>query len=241
VYPHIVPEMAGWFPDPERPGVLRWWDGVAWTPHRQELPPPPSVGVPEPAVETALPQQQPLPLAPRASSPTRLAEIARARPGTRVPRESGMNAYLPGGDGNALAAEPGDLLEGEGRLDSPMTGEIWFMALLPLLALAAILALLRLGAFESTWYLGWLTVGLLLLVSAATAVMDRTTLRSRQLARRVPALLGFLPPLYLVARAAVVSSSSVLPLIVWLVCAGTATGCLLTVAPWVFSVPLHLL
>ncbi|MFT3851620.1 MAG: DUF2510 domain-containing protein [Ilumatobacteraceae bacterium] len=29
----------GWFPDPQNPAMLRWWDGRVWTEHRQ--PPPP--------------------------------------------------------------------------------------------------------------------------------------------------------------------------------------------------------
>ncbi|MGC4243506.1 MAG: DUF2510 domain-containing protein [Herbaspirillum sp.] len=29
----------GWFPDPQNPATLRWWDGRVWTEHRQ--PPPP--------------------------------------------------------------------------------------------------------------------------------------------------------------------------------------------------------
>lgn len=26
---------ANWYPDPQSPGILRYWDGVRWTDHRQ--------------------------------------------------------------------------------------------------------------------------------------------------------------------------------------------------------------
>src|SRR4051794_8616226 len=38
---------AGWYPDPEHPDALRWWDGSAWTQHRAPLPQRP-LGAPRP-------------------------------------------------------------------------------------------------------------------------------------------------------------------------------------------------
>lgn len=30
----------GWYPDPQQPAMLRWWDGRVWTAHRQPPQPP---------------------------------------------------------------------------------------------------------------------------------------------------------------------------------------------------------
>jgi hypothetical protein len=41
---------AGWFPDPQTPGQLRYWDGAGWTAHTQ----PGGVGVAAPNAEGAV-------------------------------------------------------------------------------------------------------------------------------------------------------------------------------------------
>ena len=56
----------GWYPEPGRPGELRWWDGSTWTDHRMPAtaPPPPAVasgavfGAP-PAPPAAMPKLRP--------------------------------------------------------------------------------------------------------------------------------------------------------------------------------------
>jgi hypothetical protein len=60
---------AGWFPDPEVPGQLRYWDGVQWTEHRSPMP----SGQPVPQGQPVIGDQQ---------GPVSQAIPARRVPGT---------------------------------------------------------------------------------------------------------------------------------------------------------------
>jgi hypothetical protein len=66
---------AGWFPDPENPGQLRYFDGTAWTDHRT-----PAVGTPaeaesSPDLAPDLPSHTAPAVSPGLSNNTRLALI----------------------------------------------------------------------------------------------------------------------------------------------------------------------
>ena len=43
----VAPESPGWYPDPQEPGRLRWWDGTVWTPNTYALPAPPTDSTPQ--------------------------------------------------------------------------------------------------------------------------------------------------------------------------------------------------
>jgi hypothetical protein len=52
-YPNDTP-AAAWYPDPQSPGYVRWWDGTNWTEH-VSVPAAP-VELPVAAIESVVPQ-----------------------------------------------------------------------------------------------------------------------------------------------------------------------------------------
>ncbi len=51
----MTPPPPGWYDDPGYPGVLRWFDGVSWTPHTAPKQGPPVPGPLDPAMPWLLP------------------------------------------------------------------------------------------------------------------------------------------------------------------------------------------
>jgi hypothetical protein len=55
-HPNDAP-AAAWYPDPQSPGQVRWWDGTSWTAHVSELAPSSSALAAQPAHEQSAHEQ----------------------------------------------------------------------------------------------------------------------------------------------------------------------------------------
>ena len=72
-----TPQQSGWYDDPDDPRAQRFWDGQAWTPHRQRKP----VAQPAQRPMAAPPEQY----SPRSNLPTPPPQQYSASPGMPVP------------------------------------------------------------------------------------------------------------------------------------------------------------
>ncbi len=81
------PTPAGWYPDPEQAGQLRYWDGAAWTEHRSPAQEPSAKSAtPAPSDQTGAHRaadSEPAPA--QASEPEREPEPVTEQPTTEVP------------------------------------------------------------------------------------------------------------------------------------------------------------
>lgn len=197
--------LAAWYPDPDEPTRLRWWDGAEWTEHVQTLPAPraeprsPAVAPtePDPFIITTHVEE----------SGTWYAET-----GSRLsPRTGSTRITVP---------EPEIAAKGTQGPGSAWTGEIWIIALLPAVAFGLLYLLWAMeGGMEKIVtedpVLFWFIPVALIIAGPILAALDRRTLAARKFDGAPNALLGLLPPIYLAVRASRVGAASIVPLLLW--------------------------
>ncbi|CAN5207562.1 hypothetical protein BH11ACT2_BH11ACT2_01240 [soil metagenome] len=212
----VVALPASWYPDPDDGGVLRWWDGAAWTEHVQSLPAPPSEtrSAHQPAPETKLES-----ITDAFVIKTHIPEAGTwyAETGNRyVPRTT--NSSLP-----AAERDANDDFDKDDPTRSRWTVQSWLLALLPVIAFGIEYLLTRLGnggLFASNPLFFWIVPALFVVANLILATMDRGALASRNIRTAPSGLIGILPPVYFLLRAITVGPSSIPPLVVW--CVGVA-------------------
>jgi hypothetical protein len=94
-----VQTPAGWYPDPEDPAQLRYWDGTAWTDHRHPAEPvAPVVPTEAPAVPAETPQfaYTPVPTAPPYGAAPAYGAAGGVAPAQNVPALVGLILAIVG-------------------------------------------------------------------------------------------------------------------------------------------------
>ena len=127
--------------------------------------------------------------------------------------------YVPLSQRDDLPAElrdDNDNFDKDDDVGSKVTVEMWLLAALPAFAFAAQYSLLHYTKiFERNPLLFWTVPVLLVGLGFVFAQLDRGTLLSRNLKNPPHGAIGLIPPIYLILRAARVTSVSLLPLILW--------------------------
>ena len=204
---------AAWYPDPADAHQLRYWNGAGWTNQTAQRPAAAPPAVPPPPVAPPRPQPTPAPaLAPAVES----QPAAPFQPAAPYQPAVAYQPAVPslGGLFDEPAAPPyvplafTDNSEPIGAADagwSPNTISGWLYAFVPVLLAALALMPLPVNLLNASDLPA--RVGLVLLFIAlaiALAAIDGMQLRHRDFVRVPPPVLGVIPPVYSIARAAAV-------------------------------------
>jgi hypothetical protein len=210
--PGMSAAPAAWYPCPQFEGLLRWWDGRAWTVHTVH----PLAPVPEVVLPTPPPVR---PVDRPAVSP---AVAPAMRPVVELPakRDFEFAPYTPMDDSSHALRYGHSRGRGPTLLLPPVRGSLtvwaWLIAIVPSILAAGLVAfVLSFGDPTAAWrYYIWVLV--IVLVSLFLAARD-----GRELRRRGYPIPGWgwvlIPVIYLVARSVALGRSSLWPLLGWLV------------------------
>jgi hypothetical protein len=180
---------AAWYPDPQGPPLLRWWDGSAWTAHTMERPaqptPQPSLAVRQPVLQPAADWSA------AAMEPT--------------------NAYVPMRDFADRREQPPRVAASAGGRGSTHTAAAWMLALYPLLQVAILLVITFVVESFGGTTSRYAITGSSVVFSLYCGYADSKTLRSR--GYRAPGWgWALLPLVYFIIRTVRVGRSSLGPL-----------------------------
>ena len=178
---------AAWYPDPQGPPLLRWWDGAVWTPQTID---------------------------PRIASATESVEPAVERPAARIV-EPEPPGYVPMAGFPSTPARRSTYVSIPQTTGSSQTGPIWFLALYPVITL--VIALVYgaiLGGMTGTAP-PFAAGGASFVVTLVLCWRDSRLLKER--GHRPPGWgWGLIPIVYFIVRLVRVGKDSLWPFLVWI-------------------------
>jgi len=238
------PGPAAWYPDPDDPRMLRYWDGAIWT--RQIAPnPEPVPAHPYLAAVPTLPVREQAP-APHAVSPATAPQplvtsepvVASVAPRAAAPSPFLPEPFTPGAGNTAISvpaadvayvpmsrtapmSQPSRSLRHEGR---SATLASWLYVFAPLLTIPFLWFGPAIDA-DSTWSVARVgLVGLAVVGSIVLAGLDQRALQRLGVPNAPSALVGIIPLIFVIDRTARVGRSGVAVLLLSLLVQGVVVA-----------------